>query len=70
MSPLMPAKVFLMHGHRFHHGTGSVEGRAALFFHFESVNKSLAAIIPGYNGPVDVARFALPATLPVDTSKN
>jgi ribosomal protein L34 len=70
MRTFLPAKVFRMHGHGFHHGSGSVEGRAVLYFHFESVNKGLAAIIPGYNGPVDVARFSLPATLPVDTSKN
>ncbi len=68
--PFQPAKVFRMHGHGFHHGSGVVEDRAVLFFHFESVNKGLAAIIPGYSGPVDVARFSLPATLPVDTSKN
>jgi hypothetical protein len=68
--PFQPARVFRMHGHGFHHGSGSVEGRAVLFFHFERVNKGLVAIIPGYSGPVDVARFSLPATLPVDTSKN
>jgi hypothetical protein len=68
--PFQPARVFRMHGHGFHHGSGSVEGRAVLFFHFESVNKGLTAIIPGFTGPVDVARFSLPSTLPVDTSKN
>jgi hypothetical protein len=70
MRTFLPAKTFRVSGHGFHHGSGSVEGRAVIFFHFESVNKGLAAIIPGYNGPVDVARFSLPSTLPVDTLKN
>lgn len=65
-----PAKVFRLSEHGFHHGSGSADGRAVIFFHFESVNKGLVAIIPGFNGPADVARFALPSTLPVDTSRN
>jgi hypothetical protein len=68
--PFQPAQAFRMQRHGFHHGSGSVDGRTVLFFHFESGNTGLAAIIPGYNGPVDVARFSLPSTLPVDTSKN
>ncbi|MBL9131920.1 MAG: hypothetical protein JNG86_12005 [Verrucomicrobiaceae bacterium] len=68
--PFQPAKVFRVAEHGFHHGSGAAGARAVIFFHFESVNKGLVAIIPGFNGPVDVARFSLPATLPVDTSKN
>ena len=69
-SDFRPAKVFHVLEHGFHHGSGAADGRAVIFFHFESVNKGLAAIIPGFNGPVDVARFSLPANLPVNTSKN
>ncbi|MFM7605635.1 MAG: hypothetical protein ACKO8Z_10615 [Prosthecobacter sp.] len=68
--PFLPAKVFHIYGHGFHHGSGAVEDRAVLFIHFESVHQGLAAILPGFKGPVDVARFSLPATLLVDTSKN
>lgn len=68
--PFRANRVFRVSEHGFHHGSGSVDGRVVLFFHFESVNKGLAAIIPGFQGPVDVARFSLPPSLPVDTSKN
>lgn len=70
LHPFQPNKIMRCEGHGFHHGNGSVDDRVVLFFHFESVNKGLAAIIPGFTGPVDVARFSLPANLPVDASRN
>ncbi len=68
--PFRAHRIMRVHGHGFHHGSGSVDGRVVLFFHFESVNKGLVAVIPGFQGPVDVARFSLPASLAVDTSRN
>ena len=55
--------------HRFYHGNAAVEGRVVLFFFFEETNMGLMAIIPGFNGPVDVARFRMPVGL-VNPGKN
>ena len=55
--------------HRFYHGNAAVDGRVVLFFYFEETNMGLMAIIPGVNGPVEVARFRIPNGL-VDPEKN
>ena len=55
--------------HRFYHGNAAVAGRVVLFFYFEETNMGLMAIIPGFNGPVDVARFRMPNGL-VNPGKN
>ena len=49
--------------HRFYHGNAALAGRVVLFFYFEDAGLGLMAIIPGLNGPVEVARFRLPSGL-------
>ena len=55
--------------HRFYHGNAALADRVVLFFYFEATNMGLMAIIPGVNGPVDVARFRMPEGL-VNPAKN
>ena len=49
--------------HRFYHGNAALDGRVVLFFYFEETGQGLMAIIPGIHGPVEVARFRIPAGL-------
>lgn len=57
------ARVSHLVAHRFYHGNASVEGRVVLFFYFEDAGMGIMAIIPGVRGPVEVARFRVPAGL-------
>jgi len=57
-------------GHGFHHGSAAVDGRAVILFYFEDANTGLLAIIPGARGAAEMARFRLPAALPVDPGRN
>jgi hypothetical protein len=63
------AKVFLVREHRFFHGNAAVAGRVLLFFYFEEANRGIAALIPGVQGAMDVARFHLTTGL-ADPRKN
>jgi hypothetical protein len=63
------SKMFLLHNHRFYHGSAAVEGRVVLCFYFEAANAGIAALLPGVRGAMEVARFRLPAGLP-DPRKN
>lgn len=64
------ARVSRVPGHGFHHGSAAVDGRAMIFFYFESDNKGLAAIMPGADGGAGIARFTLPQNLPVNPANN
>ena len=62
-------RISRLSAHRFYHGNAAVAGRVVLFFYFEENNVGLMAVIPGFNGPVDVARFRIPNGL-VNPQKN
>jgi hypothetical protein len=63
------AKLFLLREHRFYHGNAAAAGRIVLFFYFQEADTGLAALIPGKQGAMDVARFRLTAGL-ADPRKN
>lgn len=56
--------LFTLKGHNFIHGNAVIEQRALLFFYFPEVNTGIAALIPGAQGGMEVARFQLPGGLP------
>jgi hypothetical protein len=62
-------KLFLLREHGFYHGNAAVAGRVLLFFYFQDADTGLAALIPGTQGAMDVARFRLTTGLP-DPRKN
>ena len=64
------ARISFVPGHRFHHGSAAVDGRAVIFFFFEADNKGLMAIVPAVEGGAAFARFSLPQNLPVNPSRN
>jgi hypothetical protein len=55
--------VFHLRAHRFHHGNATVDGRVVLFFCFGEAGLGFVAVMPGFNGPADAARFRLPEGL-------
>ena len=57
------ARVSHLVAHRFYHGNAALEGRVVLFFYFVDAGQGLMAIIPGIQGPVEIARFRIPAGL-------
>ena len=63
------AKVFRLREHRFYHGNATVAGRVVLFFYFEEADTGIAALIPGTQGAMEVARFRLTSGLS-DPRKN
>ena len=63
-------RISALPAHQFHHGFGSVDGRAAIFFYFEEINTGLMAIIPGPRGEAELGRFRLPAGMGIDPAKN
>jgi hypothetical protein len=60
----------LLPGHGFHHGSARVDERAVICFYFESINCGLVAIIPGGRGEMDVARFRMPGSRPMQPGLN
>ena len=63
-------RVLHLTSHKFYHGNGALEQRVALFFYFEELDAGLMALIPGVNGPVEVARFRLKGGLGGNPSHN
>jgi hypothetical protein len=62
--------VFRLEKHRFTHGNAAVAGRVILFLYFDGLNTGVMAIIPGFQGPTDVARFRLPSPLGENPNRN
>lgn len=58
------SKVFRLSEHRFCHGNAAVAGHALLFFYFEEADTSIAALIPGGRGAMEIGRFRLTGGLP------
>ena len=56
--------LFSLKGHDFIHGNAVIERRALLFFYFPAINTGIAALIPGTQGGMEVARFQVPGGLP------
>ena len=57
-------RAFLLREHRFFHGNGLVSGRVVLFFYLRDADTGIAALIPGAQGEMEVARFRLTSGLP------
>jgi len=58
------AVFFRLEGHPFIHGNALVEQHALVFFLFLETDTGVAALIPGVNGAMEVARFTLPGGMP------
>lgn len=55
---------FRLKGHAFLHGNAILGQRAIVYFLFPDAGLGVAALIPGINGAMEVARFKLPGRLP------
>ncbi len=56
--------VFRLSGHPFIHGNAVISQRALVFVFFPEVNTGVAALIPGAQGAMEVARFKTPGGVP------
>ncbi len=56
--------VFRLSGHSFIHGNAVVGRSALVFLFFPEINTGVAAIIPGAQGAMEVARFKTPGGVP------
>lgn len=56
--------VFRLAGHAFLHGNAVIDRRALVFIFFPEINTGVAALIPGAQGAMEVARFKTPGGVP------
>ena len=53
------SRVFHLAAFRFYHGNAAIAGRVVLFHYFEEIDTGVAALVPGVEGGMAVARFRL-----------